>query len=133
MSRSYWPAPAAAGPALGVATLRATPEDFQVYEIPSWQPSGSGEHDVLLIQKRGANTQWVAAQLAAFAECSRRDVSYAGLKDRQALTIQWFSVHRPGRSIDWSSFEAEGVTLLEVAAHHRKLKIGALAGNRFRL
>ena len=125
--------PPAAGPSLGTATLRATPEDFIVEEIPSWQPSGSGEHDVLHVRKRDANTQWVAARLAEYAGCSRRDVSYAGLKDRHAVTSQWFSVHRPGRTIDWSGFQAEGVSLIDVAAHHRKIKIGSLIGNRFRI
>lgn len=125
--------PAAHGAALSSAQLKSTPEDFVVEEQPNWQPHGDGEHDVLWIEKRDANTRWVAEQLASFAQCHPRDVGFAGLKDRFALTRQWFSVHRPGRSIDWSTFQASGVRILTHAVHNRKLRVGALTGNRFEI
>ncbi|MEL6868706.1 MAG: tRNA pseudouridine(13) synthase TruD [Pseudomonadota bacterium] len=127
----FWPQPAAAGVPLGNAVFKLAPEDFIVEECVSWHIDGAGEHDLLWIEKRDANTRWVADRLAEFAGCRPRDVGYAGLKDRHALTRQWFSVYRPGRVIDWSSFDAPGVTILETAAHQRKLRIGGLAGNRF--
>lgn len=132
-SIAVWPLPAACGEPLGSAALRTEPADFFVEEIPSWQPDGSGEHDVLWVEKRDANTRWVADQLAAFAQVHARDVSYAGLKDRRAITRQWFSVHRPGRTIDWQAFSHRDITVLEHSAHSRKLRIGTLAGNRFRI
>ncbi|MEM7611717.1 MAG: tRNA pseudouridine(13) synthase TruD [Pseudomonadota bacterium] len=113
--------------------MRADIADFEVEEIPNWTPDGSGEHDVLWVEKRRANTRWVAGQLARHAACRERDVSYAGLKDRHAVTRQWFSIYRPGRSIDWSAFEHPDIQILDASAHGRKIRVGALQGNRFRI
>jgi len=119
-------------PAQGVA--RHIAEDFRVDEIPNWEASGAGEHVLLRIRKRGLNTDWVARQLARLARVSVHQVGYAGLKDRHALASQWFSVHLPGREpLDWAAIEGAEIELLEVQRHHRKLRKGALRGNRFRL
>lgn len=97
-------------------------------------PSGDGEHDFLWIEKRGANTAWVATRLARHAGIKAADVGFAGLKDRHALTRQWFSVRRPGRDgTDWASFAADGVRLLAVERNARKLRRGAHRANRFRI
>jgi tRNA pseudouridine13 synthase len=117
-------------PARGV--LRARVEDFQVEEIPAFTPDGEGEHALLQVRKRGANTEWVARRLASHAGLAVSKVGYAGLKDRRAQTTQWFSLHigaREGPS--WASFEADGVEILRVSRHRRKLRRGALRGNRF--
>ena len=116
------------------ARWRATPEDFQVTEIPLLEPAGAGEHVWLLIRKRKENTDQVARQLARCAGVRARDVSYAGLKDRNAVTVQWFSVHLPGRQEpDWGALETDRVTLLRHARHNRKLRRGALRGNAFHI
>jgi len=84
--------------------IRTFPEDFQVDEIPLFEPSGQGEHVFVQIKKTGENTDWVAGQLAKIAGVKRRDVSYAGLKDRHAVTTQWFSVWLPGKDApDWQA------------------------------
>lgn len=112
--------------------LRVTPEDFVVEEDLGFAPDGQGEHVLVQVQKRGANTEWVARQLARFAGVRPMDVSYAGLKDRHALTTQWFSVHLPGRADpDWSGFASDEFRVLAAERHSRKLRRGALAGNRF--
>jgi tRNA pseudouridine13 synthase len=96
--------------------------------------SGDGEHDYLWIEKEGANTTWVARALARHAGIGIRDVGYAGLKDRHAITRQWFSVRRPsGEGTDWDAFDLGGVRILETSRHQRKLKRGAHSGNRFKL
>ncbi len=115
------------------ALIRAKPEDFEVIEIPKVSPSGSGEHLLVRLRKRGANTPWAATQLARWAGVPERSVSWAGLKDRHAVTEQWFSIHCLNADPDPATFEAEGCTLLEVHRHGRKLRRGALAGNRFRI
>lgn len=126
--------PRAYGPPPLQAILRAQPEDFMVEELPGAVADGSGEHAWLWVEKRDANTEWVARQLAAFCGIPVADVGYAGLKDRHAVTRQAFSLHLPGKADpDWSHFVAEGVSLLEVRRHGRKLKRGALRGNRFAL
>lgn len=105
-----------------------------VDEIPLVEPDGAGEHLLLHVEKRGSNTPWVAGRLARLAGVSRQDVSYAGLKDRHAVTRQWFSIRLAGRpEPDWSLVERDGFKVLESARHGRKLRVGALKGNRFRL
>ncbi|MGD8311848.1 MAG: tRNA pseudouridine(13) synthase TruD [Gammaproteobacteria bacterium] len=114
--------------------LRLTPGDFAVREIPLLQPAGAGEHVWLLIRKCGENTQQVAQQLAKLADVPLRDVSFAGLKDRQAVTEQWFSVRLPGRDApDWAAVNSDTLKVIEHARHSRKLRRGALRGNRFRI
>lgn len=114
--------------------IRSTLEDFRVDEITVVTPDGSGEHALLQVEKRGANTDWVAGLLARHAGVPRRDVSYAGMKDRNAVTRQWFSVRLAGRpEPDWQALDSEELTVLEVTHHGRKLRTGALKGNRFEL
>ncbi len=122
------------GAPLGNGRIRVLPEDFQVVEVPLVTPSGEGEHSWLQVRKRNSNTQWVARQLAEYADVPLSAVSYAGLKDRHAVTEQWFSVHLPGREEpDWSALEHPDFAVLSAMRHRRKLKTGALRGNRFRL
>lgn len=110
------------------------PNDFVVTEQLEIDFSDDGEHDWLWLEKTGANTVWVCEQLAKHAQISPRDVGYAGLKDRHAVTRQWFSVRRPSLDgVDWSSFVADGVCLLEQRRHRRKLKRGGHRGNLFRI
>jgi Uncharacterized conserved protein len=63
-----------------------------------------------------------------------RAVGYAGMKDRRAVTEQWFSVHLPGRADpDVDGLGIYGVEVLRARRHSGKLRIGALRGNRFRI
>ena len=120
------------GAPLFTASIRNEPADFRVVENLGFELSGSGEHDYLLVEKVAANTDWVARQLARHARVRPGDVGYAGMKDRHAITQQWFSV--PGRGgVEWGSFAAEGVAILVVQRHDRKLRRGAHASNTFRI
>lgn len=124
--------PFAFGAAPLTARLRVAPEDFIVEEILGYDTDGVGEHALLWVEKRGANTDWVARELARFAEVPPVNVGYAGLKDRHAVTRQAFSVQLPGRpDPDWSTFPHAEVKVLAATRHGRKLKRGALRGNRF--
>ena len=115
-------------------TLRQSADDFRVDEVLGFEPDGVGEHDMLLIEKRDTNTQWLARQLAAFAGIPARDVGYAGLKDRHAVTSQWFSVRRPaGGTPEWQDLRLDGVRVLGATRNSRKLRNGAHRGNRFRV
>ncbi|MCF1182711.1 tRNA pseudouridine(13) synthase TruD [Marichromatium gracile] len=126
--------PRAHGAPLGRGRLRVEPEDFQVEERLAFEPDGDGEHLLLWVRKREANTEWAARRLAACAGVAVSAVGYAGLKDRHAVTWQWFSLPRPrAGEPDWSVLAADGIEVLEVHAHRRKLRRGALVGNRFRI
>ncbi len=120
------------GAPLFTATIRERPSDFQVVERLGFEPAGSGEHDYLWVEKTGANTEWVARQLARHAGARSADVGFAGMKDRHAITRQWFSVPRRG-NVDWSAVSVAGVTILEVRSHARKLRRGAHKSNAFRI
>ncbi|MFQ6003901.1 MAG: tRNA pseudouridine(13) synthase TruD [Woeseia sp.] len=114
--------------------LRNQHTDFQVEEQLGFALSGDGEHDYLQIEKVGANTTWVARGLAEFAGIAASGVGYAGMKDRHAVTTQWFSVSRPRRNpADWSKLDIAGVRIIQTERHGRKLRRGTHAGNRFRV
>lgn len=128
------PLPLAFGEPLLSAVIRTTPEDFQVDELPVFEPTGEGEHLLLTIRKRGANTVHVAKLLARWAGLPDMGVSYAGMKDRHAVTTQRFSVHLPKRiAPDLAALASEEVEVVASTWHNRKLQRGALAGNRFKL
>lgn len=114
--------------------LKANPEDFVVVEDLGFTPDGEGEHLLVNIRKNGCNTQFVADYLAKFAGIHPRSVNYAGLKDRHAVTEQWFCLHLPGKAApDFSQFMLEGCQVLQTTRHLRKLRIGSLKGNNFTL
>lgn len=124
--------PRAHGDAVLRARMRVAPEDFFVEELPGFEPSGSGEHLLLTIEKRGMNTAFAAKRIAQWARVPELAVSYAGLKDRHALTRQRFSVHLPKKiAPDLAALESSELRVLDHAWHARKLPRGALAGNRF--
>ena len=115
-----------------LARMRVSPEDFQVEEVLGYDADGAGEHALLWVEKRAANTDWVARELAKFAGVAQVAVGYAGMKDRHAVTRQAFSVQLAGKpDPDWSTFPHAEVKVLAATRHSRKLKRGALRGNRF--
>ncbi len=127
LPRGYQPAPVQ-------GLIKQQLEDFQVEEILGFEPDGAGAHAWLRIRKRGANTRWLADAIARLAGVRRRDVGYAGLKDRAAVATQWFSVAVDGAAEpDWDALGSTQVEVLEVTRHRRKLRRGVQTGNRFRL
>jgi tRNA pseudouridine13 synthase len=124
--------PRAHGAPLTRGSLRAEPEDFIVEEDLGFSASGTGQHVLLKVQKRNANTQWVARELAKLCGCHPRDVGYAGLKDRHAIAVQWLTVPKSKLTLDaWREVRHPEFDVLQADAHSRKLPRGALAGNRF--
>jgi len=126
----YWlhGRPAASG------VIKAQPEDFLVLEDLGFIPDGEGEHVLVRVRKTGCNTVFVAEELAKFAGIPARSVSYAGLKDRHAVTEQWFCLHLPGKETpDFTLFQLAGCEVVQTTRHGRKLRIGTLKGNAFTL
>ncbi|MDN3524134.1 tRNA pseudouridine(13) synthase TruD [Halomonas sabkhae] len=140
-SRPAWPPawPRALDPCYGApwpGSYREAPEDFRVEEWLDFAPEGQGEHLWLWIEKRDMTTAMVARELARICQVGARAVGYAGMKDRVAVTRQWFSVHLPGRATPpdlADRLSTDSVTLLAQARHPRKLKRGVHRGNHFRL
>jgi tRNA pseudouridine13 synthase len=125
--------PCAHGGPAGSARLRVTPEDFVVREWLGFEADGEGDHLLLKVRKRGANTMWVAKQLARIGKIPPRDVGFAGLKDRDAVAEQAFTV--PGRSAvpNWLGITGDGFEVVGAERTRRKLKRGALKGNDFEI
>ena len=114
--------------------LKAEFADFIVREELGYPLAGEGEFVAVKVRKTNANTLFVGEQLAKFVGISVKNMSYAGLKDRHAVTEQWFCLHLAGKETpDFSAFECEGVEILEVTRHNRKIRTGALEGNHFEL
>jgi tRNA pseudouridine13 synthase len=121
------------GPPL-LGRLRATPDDFFVDEDLGFEPDGAGEHISVRVEKRGANTDWVARELAKFAGVRPDAVSYSGIKDRHAVTRQTFSLHMPGKGDpDWASLRSDEFRVLSAGRHSRKLKRGTHKRNLFKI
>jgi tRNA pseudouridine13 synthase len=113
-------------------TIRQHPEDFQVEEIPLYEPCGEGDHLYLNVEKCGLTTYDLLRELANALNCKERDLGYAGLKDARAITRQTVSVplRKPD---DVKGLQIPGVTILSACLHRNKLRPGHLAGNRFRV
>jgi len=110
--------------------FKLSPEDFVVDEIPLYEPEGEGPHTFVRIEKRNRTTEQVVAELARVFEVSKRDIGYAGRKDRVALTRQWFSIPdlEPERA---RAADLSDARVLEAMRHRNKLRVGHLRGNRF--
>jgi len=118
-------------PGVGGA-IKRQPGDFEVEEVPAYEPSGVGEHLFLWIEKTGMGAEYFARQIAGRLDLSLGDVGIAGLKDRHAVTRQYVSVPATteGRL---SLLDGDGIRVLRSSRHVNKLRAGHLRGNRFRL
>ena len=123
--------PRAFGEPQASGCIRACVEDFQVEEVLGFEPDAGGEHLWLWVEKRGWNTQDVATWLAKTAGLPLRAVGFSGLKDRRALTWQWFSLHLPGKPDPALDELPEGLRILRQHRHARKLNRGTHRRNRF--
>lgn len=146
---SSGPCPSPWGEAVASARLKSVPDDFIVEEVLGFEPSGEGEHLWLWVEKRGLNTDQVGLLLATALGVDRSAVSYSGLKDRHALTRQWYSVQWHGVGVwsagaDWLSGpepvapggdapvrEPGRYRVLAQQRSARKLRRGAHEANRF--
>lgn len=116
------------------ALLKAECADFVVKENLGYEMSGDGEFVAVKVRKTDCNTLFVGEKLAQFVGISDRNMGYAGLKDRKAVTEQWFCLQMPGQPTpDFSQFQLEGVEILEVTRHNRKIRTGSLDGNHFEI
>ncbi len=111
--------------------LRVELADFVVDERLGFEPDGGESHRLLRVEKAGANTLFVARALAARAGKAPAEVGFAGQKDRRAVARQWFSVPAKRDTASFVGYSGDGFRVLSEHAHSRKLRRGALAGNRF--
>lgn len=114
--------------------IKTVNSDFKVFENLGYEADGEGEHLFIEVEKEGLNSAYVAKLIARWANVPTRDVSYAGKKDRHAITKQHFSVQLPGKeSPAIALLETEQLRVLSTKRNSKKLRTGALKGNRFEL
>ncbi len=110
--------------------FKQTPRDFVVEEIPLYEFSGEGEHLILFVRKKGLSTSEMIGQFARYLGIKNRDIGYAGLKDKHAMTKQYISIHKQHEEA-LENFNLENIKIISKTYHNNKLKIGHLKGNRF--
>lgn len=118
-------------PGIG-GTIKQSPDDFEVEEIPSYEPCGSGDHLFVRIEKRGVSAEELTRHVARALGISTSEVGVAGLKDRHALTRQFISVPRSTES-RLGAIDRADIRVLDARPHTQKLRTGHLRGNRFRI
>ena len=117
--------------------IRETVGDFVVEEVPAFEPSGAGEHLYVNLTKKGINTRSLARRLAQALGLPMVAVGYAGLKDKNAVTTQTFSLHIPEGDpgvpgdIEQLVCAELPVKVNWMRRHARKLRTGQLKGNLF--
>jgi tRNA pseudouridine13 synthase len=112
--------------------IKSVPEDFEVEEIPAYEPQGSGDFLYLWIEKRDMGAEYFARQVARRLDIPTGEVGTAGLKDRRAVTRQMVSV--PARVEErLPQLDGDGIRVLRASKHGNKLRPGHLHGNRFRI
>jgi len=118
--------------------LRASPEDFRVREVERFEAdpvdadSGAYPHLVVRATLREWDTNDFAKRLSNALGISRERVSWAGTKDKYAVTTQLFTLRKVEESdlADVSIYDAE----IEVVGRAgRGLEFGDLAGNEFEI
>ena len=114
--------------------IRQSNEDFYVEEVLLEQPTGEGPNTWLLIEKNGRTTLDVVLDIAKNLHISRKRTGFAGMKDRSAITKQWLCVSNitPEELPDFNEI-LYNVKVLDVKQNQKKLRIGQLKGNKFRL
>ncbi|MEO8901900.1 MAG: tRNA pseudouridine(13) synthase TruD [Polyangiaceae bacterium] len=114
------------------AAVGPAPEDFVVDEVPLYPHSGIGEHLYVRVEKRSYTTPAMLRVVTRAAGVDERDVGYAGLKDKHAVTRQWLSL--PSKARPPSEWQLpDGIRVVEQTRHSNKLRTGHLLGNRFRI
>lgn len=110
--------------------FKQTPSDFVVTEIPLYNFIGSGEHLILKVRKKGLTTWQMLEILSNYLGVGIKEIGYAGLKDKDAMTIQHISIHRKYED-KLNGFSHKKIKILETTYHNNKLRIGHLKGNKF--
>lgn len=127
-------------PTITQATFKGCADDFFVHEMMEIDFDGQGEHCWFFIQKTNLNTAFVTELLAKWANIPSKDIGFSGLKDRRAVTKQWFSLRLPKKTLPDESFadfakpllkDDETLTVLAWHWHSKKLNRGTHKANRF--
>jgi len=107
--------------------------DFIVDEIPLYAFSGEGEHLIIHIRKKDMTTWEMITALSKYLKIKQRDIGYAGLKDKNAMTMQYISLLAKDNEEKIKTFNHEKIKILGTFRHNNKIRTGHLKGNHFKL
>ncbi len=110
--------------------FKQSARDFVVEELPLYEFSGEGEHLILFVRKKNLSTLELVSSIARYLGIKNKEIGYAGLKDKHAMTKQYISLHKKHEE-SLENFNLENVKILSKTYHNNKIRIGHLAGNRF--
>jgi len=113
--------------------FRQSVDRFFVEEVPLYDFTGKGNHLILKIEKSDMSTWKLITVLAKAADISDKEIGYAGLKDKSATTIQYFSLPKQAQKTLMKNLTTPRVKILESVLNKSPLKIGHLKGNRFKI
>lgn len=114
--------------------IRTKYEDFYVEEIPESEPSGEGPNTWFFIEKIGRETLDVVLDVAQELHVDRKRMGFAGMKDKRAVTRQWLCVaNSETEQIKELEDKLYKVKILKIMQNEKKLRIGQLIGNKFKL
>jgi tRNA pseudouridine13 synthase len=110
--------------------FKPSSRDFSVEEIPLYKFSQEGEHLILKVRKKNLTTWQMLDILSSYLGIAKKEFGYAGLKDKNAITIQYISL--PKKYQDrLKNFSHEQIKILDSYIHNNKIRVGHLKGNRF--
>ena len=107
--------------------------DFIVDEIPLYEFTGEGEHLILHVRKKDMTTWEMVSAIAKYCKIKQRDIGYAGLKDKHAMTMQYISVLAKDNEEILKTFNHDKIKILATYRHNNKIRIGHLKGNHFKV
>jgi len=107
--------------------------DFIVDEIPLYEFTGEGEHLIVHVRKKDMTTWEMISAIAKYCKIKQRDIGYAGLKDKHAMTMQYISLLAKGNEEKLKTFNHEKIKILSTTRHNNKIRTGHLKGNRFKI
>ena len=110
-----------------------SPRDFIVDEIPLYEFSGEGEHLVVHIRKKDMTTWEMVGAIARYLDIKNRDIGYAGLKDKNAMTMQYISLLAKDNEERLKDFRHDKIKILGTQRHNNKIRVGHLKGNHFKI
>lgn len=110
--------------------FRQASRDFIVEEIPLYEFSNDGEHLILHVRKKDLSTMELISIIAEYLGINQKDIGYAGLKDKHAMTKQYISLHKKYEE-QMNAFTHSNIKILSKTYHDNKIRTGHLKGNRF--
>ncbi|SFV70529.1 tRNA pseudouridine 13 synthase [hydrothermal vent metagenome] len=110
-----------------------TSRDFIVNEIPLYEFTGEGEHLIIHVRKKDMTTWEMISAIAKYCKIKQRDIGYAGLKDKHAMTMQYISLLAKDNEEKLKTFKHDKIKILSTTRHNNKIRTGHLKGNHFKV